>query len=514
MIEEFRNESFTNFAIEENKIKFQSILKEISGQLNQEYPLVIKGKRKYLDEKFNSYNPSRKDEIVGILQKASTREVNEAVEAAYEAFEEWRFYPAEERALYLFKAAQLLRKRKFEMAAWQVYEVGKNWAEADADVAEAIDYLEYYGREMIRISRSENIISYPNEYNEYQYIPLGVIAVIPPWNFPLAILLGMSVAAIVSGNTVVLKPASDSPVIGYKFVELMEEVGLPAGVLNFITGPGGSIGDALVSHPKVRMIAFTGSKDVGLRIFQLASVIQPNQIWLKRVIAEMGGKDVIIIDEDANLEEATNATIASAFGYQGQKCSACSRLILVENVYDKVINMLLEKVKSIKVGPAVENYFMGPVINKSAEEKILNYIEYGKRENKLLFGGEKANGDGYFIKPTIFIDVKPDDKLAQEEIFGPVLSVIKAKNYDEAIKIANNTEYGLTGSVFTLNRQKIIKAKKEFHCGNLYINRKCTGAMVGVHPFGGFNMSGTDSKAGGPDYLLLFMQGKSISEKL
>ncbi len=514
MIEEFRNEPFTDFAKEENKIRFQSILKEISGQLNQEYPIVIKGKKKYLDEKFYSYNPSNKDEIVGIMQKGSIKEINEAVEAAYETFEEWRFYPPEERALYLFKAAQLLRKRKFEMAAWQVYEVGKNWAEADADVAEAIDYLEYYGREMIRLSRSENIISYPNEYNEYQYIPLGVVAVIPPWNFPLAILLGMSVAAIVSGNTVVLKPASDSPVIGYKFVELMEEVGLPAGVLNFITGPGGSIGDALVSHPKVRMIAFTGSKDVGLRIFQLASVIQPNQIWLKRVIAEMGGKDVIIIDEDANLEQATNATIASAFGYQGQKCSACSRLVIVEKIYDKVINMLLEKVNDIKVGPAVENYFMGPVINKSAEEKILNYIEYGKRENKLLFGGEKANGKGYFIKPTIFIDVKPDDKLAQEEIFGPVLSVIKAKDYDEAIKIANNTEYGLTGSVFTLNRQKIIKAKKEFHCGNLYINRKCTGAMVGVHPFGGFNMSGTDSKAGGPDYLLLFLQGKAMSESL
>lgn len=514
MIEKFRNEPFTDFSKEENKIRFQSILKEISGQLNQEYPIVIKGNKKYLDEKFYSYNPSNKDEIVGIMQKGSIKEINEAVEAAYEAFEDWRFYPPEERALYLFKAAQLLRKRKFEMAAWQVYEVGKNWAEADADVAEAIDYLEYYGREMIRLSRSENIISYPNEYNEYQYIPLGVVAVIPPWNFPLAILLGMSVAAIVSGNTVVLKPASDSPVIGYKFVELMEEVGLPAGVLNFITGPGGSIGDALVSHPKVRMIAFTGSKDVGLRIFQLASVIQPNQIWLKRVIAEMGGKDVIIIDEDANLEQATNATIASAFGYQGQKCSACSRLVIVEKIYDKVINMLLEKVNDIKVGPPVENYFMGPVINKSAEEKILNYIEYGKRENKLLFGGEKANGNGYFIKPTIFIDVKPDDKLAQEEIFGPVLSVIKAKDYDEAIKIANNTEYGLTGSVFTLNRQKIIKAKKEFHCGNLYINRKCTGAMVGVHPFGGFNMSGTDSKAGGPDYLLLFLQGKAISESL
>lgn len=514
MIGEFKNEPFTDFTIEENQTKFKRTLEEVSSQFNQEYPIVINNSKIYLNEKFHSYNPSNKDEVVGILQKASIKEINAAVEAAYEAFKEWRYYPAEERALYLFKAAQLLRKKKFEMAAWQVYEVGKNWAEADADVAEAIDYLEYYGREMIRLSKTENIVAYPNEYNEYQYIPLGVVAVIPPWNFPLAILLGMTTAALVCGNTVVLKPASDSPIIGYKFVELMQEVGLPAGVLNFVTGPGGAIGDALVSHPKVRMIAFTGSKDVGLRIFQLASVIQPNQIWLKRVIAEMGGKDVIIIDEDANLEEAVNATIASAFGYQGQKCSACSRLVVVEKIYDKVLELLLEKTKSIKVGPAKENYFMGPVINSSAEEKILNYIEYGKKENKLLTGGEKAPGNGYFIQPTIFTEVKPDDKLAQEEIFGPVLSVIKAKDFDKAIEIANNTEYGLTGSLFTMDRQKIIRAKKEFYCGNLYINRKCTGALVGVHPFGGFNMSGTDSKAGGPDYLLLFLQGKSISEKL
>ncbi len=514
MIEKFKTEPFTDFTILENKKKFEEALRKVEGEFGNEYPLIIKGKRIFVEDKMKSYNPSEKDQVIGIVNKASADEINFAIETAYESYKEWRFYPPEERAMILFKAAQLLRKRKFEHAALQVYEVGKNWNEADADVAEAIDYLEYYGREMIRLSREERLVSYPNEYNEYENIPLGVVAVIPPWNFPLAILVGMTTAAIVTGNSVVLKPASDTPIIGYKFVELMHEVGLPAGVLNFVPGSGAKIGDLLVTHHLTRMIAFTGSKDIGLRIFNLASQVSPKQIWLKRVIAEMGGKDSMLIDEDADLEDAANATIAAAFGFQGQKCSACSRLILVDTIYDKFIEILKEKAKNIKVGPAKDNYFMGPVVSASAEAKILEYIDIGKKEGKLINGGNKAEGNGYFIEPTIFIDVDPNARISQEEIFGPVLAVIRAKDFDHGLEIANNTEYGLTGSVFTKDRKKIMKAKKEFHCGNLYINRKCTGALVGVHPFGGFNMSGTDSKAGGSDYLLLFTQGKLISEKL
>lgn len=514
MIEQFSTEPFTDFKIPGNAAKFEEALKKVESEFGKDYPLIIKGKKIFTEDKIKSFNPSNKDEVIGIVSKASVDEVNFAIETAYEAYKDWRFYPPEERALILFKAAQLLRKRKFEHAALQVFEVGKNWNEADADVAEAIDYLEYYGREMIRLCKEEKLVSYPNEYNEYENIPLGVVAVIPPWNFPLAILVGMTTAALVTGNAVVLKPASDTPIIGYKFVELMHEVGIPDGVLNFVPGAGSKIGDLLVTHRLTRMIAFTGSKEIGLRIFNLASQVSPGQIWLKRVIAEMGGKDSMLIDEDADLEDAANATIAAAFGFQGQKCSACSRLILVESIYNKFIGMLKEKVNNIKVGPAKDNYFMGPVVSASAEAKILEYIDIGKREGRLLHGGKKAEGNGYFIEPTIFIEVDPYARISQEEIFGPVLAVIKAKDFDHGLEIANNTEYGLTGSVFTKDRKKIMKAKKEFHCGNLYINRKCTGALVGVHPFGGFNMSGTDSKAGGSDYLLLFTQGKLISEKL
>ena len=514
MLPEFRNEPLTDFSKEENRKKMLEALAYVEKELGKEYPLVINGERMKADATFKSINPSDKDQVVGIFQKASEKEAEVAIQAATEAFEEWRFYPPEERAMILIRAASIMKKRKLEMAAYQVFEVGKNWVEADADVAEAIDYLEFYAREMIRYAQPQPLTPIETEHNEYFYIPLGPVVVIPPWNFPLAILLGMTTAALVTGNTVVLKPASDSPLVGYKFVEVMEEAGLPKGVLNFLTGPGSIAGDYLVKHPKTRMIAFTGSKEVGLRINELAAKTQPGQIWIKRVIAEMGGKDAIIVDDEyPDLEDAVRASIASAFGFQGQKCSALSRLILVDKIYDKFVEMLKEEAEKIEIGPAKDNYFMGPVINAAAEQKILSYIEIGKNEGKLLTGGEKAPGNGFYIKPTIFIDVDPNARIAQEEIFGPVLSVIRAKDFGHAIEIANNTIYGLTGSVFTLNRKKIEKAKRLFHVGNLYINRKCTGALVDVHPFGGFNMSGTDSKAGGRDYLLLFMQAKSVSEK-
>ena len=411
--------------------------------------------------------------------------------------------------------AEIMRRRKLELAAWMVYEVGKSWTEADADVAEAIDFCEFYGREAIRYGKPQPVIQIPGEKSELFYIPLGVAAVIPPWNFPLAILTGMTTASFVAGNTVVLKPSSDSPTIASKFMEVVEEAGVPDGVVNLVTGPGRIAGEVLVQHPKTRLIAFTGSKDVGLRINELAAKLHQDQIWIKRTILEMGGKDSIIVDNEADITAAAQGVTVSAFGFQGQKCSACSRAIVVKDVYKRFIDELLPKVEAIKVGPPVEfENWMGPVINKKAMESILNYIEIGKKEGHLVTGGEPIHEKGYFIKPTVIIDVKPDAVIAQEEIFGPVLAVIKARDYADALEIANNTVYGLTGAVYTRNRKKIDLAKKVFHVGNLYFNRKCTGALVGVHPFGGFNLSGTDSKAGGRDYLLLFLQAKSISEKI
>ena len=513
MLTPFKNEPLTDFSVKENAERMRAALEKVESELGKTYKLFIDGKWIEADETFVSINPSEKDQVVGVFQKATVDHVNQAVEAATKAFEFWSRVPPEERAMVLIRAAHVLRQRKLEFAAWQVFEVGKNWVEADADVAEAIDYLEFYAREMIRYAQPQPLTPIATEHNEYFYIPLGPVAVIPPWNFPLAILLGMTVAAIVTGNTVVLKPSSDAPAVATKFVELMQEVGLPEGVLNLVTGPGGAIGDALVAHPKIRMIAFTGSKEVGIHIYELAAKVQPGQIWLKRVIAEMGGKDAIIVEADADLEDAARAVVASAYGYQGQKCSAGSRLIITEPIYDQFLEMVIEKAKQLQIGPAKENYPVGPVINAAAERKILTYIEIGKNEGRLVLGGEKAPGNGFYIKPTIFADVPENARIAQEEIFGPVLSVIKAKDFDDALRIANGTIYGLTGSVFTKDRMKIHKAKREFHVGNLYINRKCTGALVDVHPFGGFNMSGTDSKAGGRDYLLLFMQAKSVSER-
>jgi 1-pyrroline-5-carboxylate dehydrogenase len=415
---------------------------------------------------------------------------------------------------YLFKAADISRKRRFEINAWMILEAGKNFGEADADTAEAIDFLDFYGREMLRYADKQPITPVPGEKNELIYIPLGVGVVIPPWNFPFAILVGMTSAAIVAGNTVVLKPSSDTPMMGKLFNDIMKEAGLPAGVLNFLPGSGGEVGDNLVAHPKVRFIAFTGSMEVGIHINELAAKVQPGQIWLKRVVAEMGGKDSIVVDKETDVDEAVKGVVASAFGYQGQKCSACSRAIIDKSIYDEFVKKLKDEVEKIQVGPAEQNFRMGPVASASAERGILEYMEIGKKEGKLLTGGNKISDDGYYLEPTVIVDVDPKARISQEEIFGPVLSVIKSPNFDESIKIANNTIFGLTGAVYTNNRKKLEKAKKELFIGNLYFNRKCTGAMVGGHPFGGFNMSGTDSKAGGRDYLLLFLQAKLHSEKI
>lgn len=512
----FKNEALTDFTKPANKKAMEQALAKVKSKLGKEYPIVIGAEEIVTQNKLTSLNPSRPSEVVGIFQKADVNLANKAVETAAAAFETWRFVDAKKRADYLFKAAKIMRKRKHEFSAVMVYEVGKTWPEADADTAEAIDFMEFYAREMLRYAAKQPVTKIPTETNEVVYIPLGVGLAVPPWNFALAILTGMASAAIVTGNTVVLKPSSDSPLTGWMYFNLMREVGVPPGVINFVSGPGGSFGDAVVGHPKTRFISFTGSKEVGIHINELAAKVQPGQIWLKRVVAEMGGKDSIVIDDQTNLEAAATATIASAFGFQGQKCSAASRAIVVEKVYDKFVELIRTKASKLTVGESDDpSHYMGPVVNQGSEQKILEYIRKGLEEGgRLIAGGRKADGAGYFVQPTVIADVDPKGTIAQEEIFGPVLAMIKAKNFDHALEIANNTEFGLTGGVWTTNRKKIEKSKKVFHVGNFYINRKITGALVGVHPFGGFNMSGTDSKAGGRDYLLLFMQAKSISEKV
>ncbi len=512
----FKNEPLTDFTVKKNRKAFENALEKITSRFNVEYPLLIGGEKIFTEEKLKSYNPSNEGEVVGIFQRANAELAIRAIEKAHEKFQEWKWVSPKKRAEYLIKAAKIMRKRKHEFSAMMVYEVGKNWVEADADTAEAIDFMEFYAREMLRYAKEQPLVKYPGEKNYLEYIPLGVGIVIPPWNFPLAILVGMSTASIVTGNTIVLKPSSDSPAIAQMFVELMEEVKLPAGVLNFVTGGGGSIGDVLVQHHLTRYISFTGSMEVGLRINELAAKKQHNQIWIKRVIAEMGGKDAIIIDNELHdFNDAVKGVITSAFGFQGQKCSACSRVIVDEKIYDKFCDALALHASTIKVDQAKYNPGMGPVINEKAKQKILEYIQKGIDEGgELIHGGHEINSNGYFIEPTIIKNVKPTDTIAQEEIFGPVLAVIKSANFEESLKIANGTIYGLTGAVYSSNKKKLKKAADEFHVGNLYFNRKCTGALVGVHPFGGFNMSGTDSKAGGRDYLGLFMQAKVVSSKI
>ncbi|CAI6053737.1 L-glutamate gamma-semialdehyde dehydrogenase [Cohnella sp. JJ-181] len=513
-LQPFKNEPLTDFSVESNRLEMETALQEVKRQLGQTYPLLIGGKKVWTEQEIVSINPAETDHVVGTVSKASAELIEEAVQSAAATFETWRKVPVSERADCLLRGAALIRSRKHAFSAWLVFEAGKNWGEADADTAEAIDFLEFYAREMIRLEQTNDsrpLIKMEGELNRITYIPLGVGAIIPPWNFPLAILAGMTGAAIVGGNTVLLKPASATAVIAYKFVEVMEEAGLPPGVIQFVPGSGAEIGDTLTQHAKVRFINFTGSKEVGLRIQRLAAQTQEGQIWMKRVIAEMGGKDGIVVDETADLDQAAQAIVASAFGFQGQKCSAGSRAIIVASVYDQVLEKVVEWTGKLNVGLPEHNEAIGPVIDKNAYEKILAYIEAGKQEGRLLTGGKPAAGNGYFIEPTVIADVSPKARIMQEEIFGPVLGVTRAKDWQEAIEIYNDTEYGLTGSFFSSDQGRIAHALESMHCGNLYINRKCTGAFVGVHPFGGFNMSGTDSKAGGYDYMLLFTQAKLTS---
>lgn len=517
VVDEFRNEPFTDFSRAENADAMRAALEKVSGELGREYDCLIGGQRISLDRKFKSFNPARKEQVIGVFSEVDTDTslVERAIGAATEAFNTWRFVPPAERAEYLFKIADIMRQRKHELSAWMVFEVAKTWSEADGDTAEAIDFMEFYAREMLRWAKEQPVTKIPGEDNSLEYIPLGVGAIIPPWNFPLAIMSGMAMAAVVAGNTVVLKPSSDSPSIAAKFIEIVEESGLPPGVVNFLTGSAAT-GEAMVTSPKTRFISFTGSKGVGLHINEEAAKTRDGQIWIKRVVAEMGGKDAIVVTDDADLDSAALGVVQAAYGFQGQKCSACSRLIVDEKVHDELLEKVVRLTEALNIGqPTESDTNVAAVINKRAFDKTLEYIKKGVEEGgEIVTGGTGDDTTGYFVLPTIIDNVQPGDTIEQEEIFAPVLAVIKARDYDHALEIANGTEFGLTGSVYSASEERLERARREFHVGNLYLNRKCTGALVGVHPFGGFNMSGTDSKAGGREYLLQFMQGKSISRKI
>jgi 1-pyrroline-5-carboxylate dehydrogenase len=510
----FTNEPFTDFTTAENKRGMTEALARVRSELGQTYDLILGGNPLQTATTFASINPANPSEIIGTHYAAGATEANAAVAAAQAAFGPWSKTPVADRVALLLRASALIRERHFEFCAWLTLEVGKNFAEADADVGETIDFLEFYAREALRLDAATTPIQYPGERNLLRYVPLGVGAVIPPWNFPLAIMAGMTAASIVTGNTVVLKPSPDAPTIAARFLALMTEVGLPDGVVNLVQG-GPEVGRTLVEHQQVRFIAFTGSKKVGLEIHERAARTQPGQHFIKRTILELGGKDTILVDADCDLDSAVEGVTASAFGFNGQKCSACSRVIVDAAIHDTFVDRLKSRVEALTSGAPEANFQTGPVINEVAKKRVLDYIAVGHTEGKLLTGGSAIDTPthAYTIAPTVFTGIAPKARLAQEEIFGPVLAVIKSNSFEEALAIANNTEYGLTGAIYSSSSEKLERARNEFHVGNLYLNRKCTGAMVGAHPFGGFNMSGTDSKAGGPDYLTLFTQAKSIAEK-
>lgn len=509
----FRNLPVYDWTIEAARREFAGALQGVRGKLGAKVPLYIGGQAISTGREIVSTNPNKPSEIIGAVSSAGRAEAGKAIAAARSAFSAWRDTEPRNRAEYLFRAAEAAKKRRAYLAALQVLEVGKNWSEADADVTEAIDFLEFYGREMIRRAPRRRMGRAPGELSRMFYEPRGVGVVIAPWNFPFAISVGMTAAAIVTGNTVVYKPASQSPIIGAAMYEVFAEAGLPEGVLNFLPGPGGEIGDYLVTHPDTAFVAFTGSMDVGLRIIRLAAETPEGAMGVKSVIAEMGGKNAIIIDSDADIDEAVVHTVYSAFGFQGQKCSACSRVIVLEENYERFTGRLVEAARSINICPSEQpECYMGAVIDAGAREKIMSYIELGKEEGRILLSREMPEMEGHYVPLTIVDQIRPDSRLAQEEIFGPVLSVIKVKDMDEALRVANGTRFALTGGIFSRSPENIDRARREFRVGNLYINRGCTGAIVERHPFGGFKLSGIGSKAGGPDYLLQFTVPRVVVE--
>lgn len=516
MIRPFKSEPLVDFSKKENIDLMLEALEAFDKEKGASYPAVIGGREYMTDDKIVSVNPSRKSEIIGYAASSTPEMADLALDAAWKAFDDWKSRSYRERAYLLLKTAAIIRREKFRFSALLVEEVGKTFPEADAETAECIDFLEYYARQAIKLEKEGMEITYTEtEINDTEYIPLGVGLAIAPWNFPLAIYTGMTAAGIVTGNTMIMKPASSAVVIGAKLFDAFVRAGAPAGVINFLPGSGGKLGNYIVSHPRTRFVNFTGSRDVGLGINRLAAEVHPGQKWIKRVSMELGGKNAIVVDSDCDLENAAAVIANSAFGYQGQKCSACSRAIIVSDVYDKMADLICEAAKKVTVGPSrTPGIGMGPVVDSNAFEKIRSYIRIGMEEADMVVGGVPEDSEGYYVNPVVFRNVPRNARIAKEEIFGPVLALIRADDFNDAIDIANDTDYGLTGSAFTNSREHLEKARRDFHVGNLYLNRKCTGALVGIQPFGGFNLSGTDSKAGGADYLLLFTQAKSMTEKL
>lgn len=510
----YHHEEFLDFTDQENVKRLNNAFEKIEREFGSYKSMIIDGRNIDRDKTFKSANPNNPSQIIGEYPIGTKKDVDQAVNAAEKAFKNWRSVPVVDRISINLRIARLLQKYRYELNALMVLEVGKSWCEADAEVAEGIDQFEYIAREMISYDQGKELTPFEGELNEYRYIPLGVGAVITPWNYPIGITTGMISASIVSGNTVVFKPSSDSPAISHFLLKIFKEAGLPSGVVNLIYGSGSLIGDYLAQHPKIKFIGFTGSKEVGIKVAQHAVSFVNGQQWFKRTILELGGKNGVIVDSETDIEEAVDGIIAGAFGYQGQKCSACSRAIVVKDIYDDFVQKLKKKIIKISIGPVKDGNTVGAVINKAAEDKVLSYIEIGKGEGDLIAGGNKVNLDGYIIEPTVFTNVSPQARIAQEEVFGPVLAVIKANDFDDALSIANDTIYGLSGGVYTNNPKKLAKAKEEFYVGNLYLNRKNTGAWIGSHPFGGFNMSGTNSKLGGPDYLLEYLQPKLITQRI
>jgi len=511
----YENAPLTNFALPENQEKMRAALREQRKQLGRKVPLTINGEKIWTDEIFSSVNPSQPDQIVGYAAEAGIPEAERAVAAARAAFEKWRRTSFEERSQLLERAAQILERRRFELAALEVFEVGKPWAQADGDIAEAIDFCTFYARQMRLKGRPRLTQNVPGEESYQHYWPRGVALIIAPWNFPMAILCGMVSAALVTGNTVIMKPSEQSVIIGAMLMEIYEEAGVPPGVLNFLNGKGSVIGAHMVDHKDVDLIAFTGSREVGLWIWETAGKTREGQRELKRVICEMGGKNAMIVDSDADLDEAIVDSIYSAFGFQGQKCSALSRLIVLEENHDRVMERLLGAAASVRVGnPEEPGIVVGPVVDEAAYRRILDYIDVGKSEATLAYQAKDVPPHGYFIPPTIFTGVRPNMRIAREEIFGPVLSVIKVRDLDEAIEVANGTDYALTGGFFSRSPANIERVKAQLEAGNVYINRPCTGAIVGRHPFGGFKMSGGGTKAGGEDYLLNFLIPRVVTENV
>ena len=510
----YKNETYLDWSEEGNILAMQTALTEVGSRLDRSYPAVIGGERVETDGEIVSVNPANPSQVVGRTASASEREADMALQTATSTFETWSRTSPEARARILLRASAIMKRRKFELLAWEVYEGGKPWNEADAQVAEAIDFLEYYAREMLRLKDGVEIYAIPGEESLYTYQPMGVGVVIAPWNFPTAILTGMSSAAIVTGNTIVMKPSEFTPVVGAVVAEIFEEAGLPEGVLNFLPGYGSEVGDYLVQDARTRFISFTGSMGTGLRINELAAKQIERQRWVKRVIAEMGGKDAMVIDDSADLDSAAADIVKSAYGYSGQKCSAASRAILHEDIYDEVLGKVLERAGTLKIGvPQTPDVNVGPVISEPQFEKVASYVNVGKQEGERVLGDDPGDPEkGYFVSPTIF-EVEREARVAQEEIFGPVLSVIRARDFDNALEIANDSPFGLTGGVYSKNRDHLERARREFKAGNVYFNRGITGALVGVQPFGGFGMSGTDSKAGGPDYLPLHMLARTVVER-